>query len=116
MPGSELLVLSSRIFSSAASAAAVEAPLLAGEAREAKPVRMCIRVSRYFGLRMWRLFAANRLGPRPVCPAVAATRPGKVVNGPLTSFLGGGCAIGHLRREHQTDGQPTNAQTGRDRS
>ena len=92
------MVLSSRIFFSAASAAAGEAPLLAGEARcgEARSyVYTC-------GPLLWfaneATFCRESAGaPRLVCPAVAATPQGTVVDGPLTSFLGGGCAIGRLR-------------------
>jgi len=101
-------------FSSAASTSVGEAPLLAGEAR-------CggARSYVYTGEpRHWFENAANfcRESPgarRLVCPSVAATRQGKAADGPLTSFLGGGCAIGHLwPGASRLRPAPPNAQTG----
>lgn len=79
-----------------------------------EPARMCIRASLVIGLRMPRIFAANRPGRRDLSALPRpATRQGKAADGPLTSFLSDGCAIGHLwQGASGLRPEPPNAQTG----
>ena len=101
-------------FFSAASAAAGEAPLLAGEALCGEARSYVYTCEPLLWFANVATFCRESAGaPRLVCPAVAALRQGTVVDDPLTLFLGGGCAIGRLRSG--ASGRrpaPRNSQTG----